>query len=188
MTNKSSDSTFKIESQLSILYFIPERYFQPSIQVGHLSYTFTEDIKIISGFAKYLFIGIEDYGSASFTGFANLSYLLLRNTLPVLLLVHLATTPDPAVQPGGERIYYRSSYAVQTTWHLIGMATKFSPGMKHRHYRFQSGYTGGGVNIYRNATPIILNTDSTILLKGDHDFSAAARHGFINAIVGNLID
>jgi hypothetical protein len=44
------------------------------------------------------------------------------------------------------------------------------------------------VNLYGDTTPIIFNANGTIFLNSDHNFGAAASHGFINAIVGDFID
>ena len=43
------------------------------------------------------------------------------------------------------------------------------------------------MNLYRNAPPIIFNANGTVFLNSDHDFGAAASHGFINAIVDDFI-
>jgi len=73
VSNEASNATLKVEGQLTVSFFIPESYFQPLIQISHLSYALTQGIKIISGFTEYLLIGIEGDGSASIPVFINFS-------------------------------------------------------------------------------------------------------------------
>ena len=73
VANETGNATLKVEGQLTVSFFIPDSYFQPLIQIGHLSYALTQGIKIISGFTEYLLIGIEGDGSAGTSVFINFS-------------------------------------------------------------------------------------------------------------------
>ncbi|MBA7638778.1 hypothetical protein ES703_46434 [subsurface metagenome] len=44
------------------------------------------------------------------------------------------------------------------------------------------------MNIHGNAAPVVFHPDGAVLLKSNHDFSAATSHGFVNAIIDNFID
>ncbi|MBA7479277.1 hypothetical protein ES707_14711 [subsurface metagenome] len=106
VANEASNSSLKVEGLLAVFPFIPETYFQLLIQVGHFSQPLAQSIKIVVDLTKYLFIGEKGNGSAGATGFANLGYFSLGYTLPVVLLILLAITPDTNPEPGGKGIYY----------------------------------------------------------------------------------
>ena len=112
MANKAGNTTLELESPLGVFSFIFKVYLQFLVQIGHLTHTLTQGVKIIADFAEYLLISIEGEGSAGVTGFADHRHLSLRYTLLIFLLVHLTIAPDTNAAPGGESVYYRSTHAM----------------------------------------------------------------------------
>ncbi|MBA7555358.1 hypothetical protein ES705_48019 [subsurface metagenome] len=106
VANEASNPSLKVEGLFAVFPFIPKAYFQLLVQVGHLSQTLAQGIKIVVDFTKYLLISNKGDGSAGTTGFANLGYLRLWYALPVFLLIQFAIASDINPEPGGKSIYY----------------------------------------------------------------------------------
>ena len=81
-------------------------YFQSFIQVCHLAQALKQAIKIISGIAKDFFISKEGDSGAGITGFADYSYLTLRDPPFIFLLIELAVASDVNLEPERERIHH----------------------------------------------------------------------------------
>src|SRR4030067_1219135 len=90
--HKAGNAAFKIVSPLGILAFVPQGYFQPLIEVGHLPQALTYRIEIIADFAENLFISQEGDDGAGALGVADGFYRPLGHTLLVFLLVKFAVT------------------------------------------------------------------------------------------------
>ncbi|MBA7663501.1 hypothetical protein ES703_71546 [subsurface metagenome] len=188
VTDKAGNAPLKVEGPLAIFTFIENGYFQLFIEVSHLPQALADGAEIVGSLAEYLLIGKEGNGGAGIVSLTNLGHLSLGHTLLIFLLVYLAVTPDVNAAPGGEGVDHRSAHAVQATGHLVSLPTEFRPGVQRGHHRLQRRQVGGGVNLYRNTAPVIFNPDGTILLKGDYNLVTAPGHGFVNAVIGNLID
>ena len=102
-------------------------------------------------------------------------------------MVYLTVTLDINITPLGQGVDHRSADAMQAAGYHVGLAAEFSPGMKHGHYRFQGGYLGGGMNIYRDTAPVIRDAYGIILINCHNDTIAATGHGFIDAVISNLV-
>ena len=113
VADEAGNSTLEVEGLFALFNFIFEAYFQPLIQVGHLSQAFAEDIKTVFDLTEYLLIGSKSSGSAGVTGFANYLDRLFGYALPVFLEVGLAVKPDTDLTPGREGIDYRGADAMQ---------------------------------------------------------------------------
>ena len=89
VANEASNPAIKVEGlgPFVAFLFLPKRYFQTLIQVGHLSHPFTQEVEIIADSIEYLLIGKEGDGGAGISGFTNLGYLSLGYALLVFLLV-----------------------------------------------------------------------------------------------------
>ncbi len=106
----------------------------------------------------------------------------------VLLAVQLAVALDLDDAELGEGVDHRGADAVQAAGHLVGLAAELGPGVEHGHDRFQGGDLGGRVDIHRDAAPVVLDGDGLVRLQGDDDAVAAAGHGLVDGVVGDLID
>ncbi|MBA7609604.1 hypothetical protein ES703_16795 [subsurface metagenome] len=188
MADEAGDAALKVKGLLALSLFVSEVDFQALVQVGHLANSLAEDVKIICGFAEYLLICVKGYGGAGLTSLANFSDWPLRYTLAVLLLVFMAVAPHVTADVGREGIDHRSPHPMQTTGNLIDTTTELGAGVQDGHHCLQSGNTGGGMDIYRYAPPVVLDSNAAILPENDHDFVATTCHGLVNAVVGDFID
>ena len=63
-----------------------------------------------------------------------------------------------------ERVDHGCAYAVQPAGDGIRLAAELAARMEGSHDRFHSRHAGCGVNIHRDATPIVLNPHRAIRL------------------------
>ena len=79
----------------------------------------------------------------------------------------LAVAPDPQPQPGRERIDDGDADAVQAARYFVGILVEFSAGVQLGHDDFGRGNAFLGMNIGRNAAPVVGDGDRAIGIERD---------------------
>ena len=84
---------------------------------------------------------------------------------------------------GGEGIDHGRTNAVETTGYLIYRAVKLAAGMKNGIDNANGRDLLGWMDVYRDASSVILNADATVPLQGNMYLAAKACKLLINGIV-----
>ena len=104
------------------------------------------------------------------------------------LEINPALAADTNLQPFGKSIDYGSSYAVQTSGHLVSSTAELSACMKHGKDHLHRRNAGLVIDSHRNAASIVSNCNRIILLNRHVNIFAEACQGLIHGIVYNLIN
>jgi len=110
------------------------------------------------------------------------------NSLGVGLMIDLAIAVDFHFKKSGKRIDHRYAYSMKSAGNLVGIIIEFSAGMKLGHDNFHRRHPFSFMNTDRNAATVVHHTDAVVLVNNDLDGVADSGHGFIDAVVHNLVD
>ncbi len=189
--HEAGHAALKVECVGGILGFIEQGDLEHLVKVRDLPQPLQQGFGVIAGVAEYLLIGQEGGGGAGITevpGFAHDLELALRDALLVFLPVYLAVPLDVHPQPGGEGVDRRSADAMQSAADLVMLAAEFGAGMQRGHDRFQGGLLGYRMGVHGNAAAVVLDLHVVVVHEGHRDLVAAAGHGFVDAVVDDLVD
>ena len=101
--------------------------------------------------------------------------------------VHIAIAADRDVEPLGQRVYHRHTYAVQTAAELIVLIREFTAGVQRRENDLYAGLLLLRVQINRHTPPVIGNGNRTIGMHNNINLIRVARQGLVNRVIDNLL-
>jgi len=101
--------------------------------------------------------------------------------------------PDGQLQPLRQRVDDRHPHAMQTARHLVSVAAfvgvvELSAGVKLGHDHFGGGNPFLGVDIHRDAAPVVPDRDGIVGVDFHRDGRGMSRQSLVNAVVHDLID
>jgi len=105
------------------------------------------------------------------------------SSITVFIAVKLPVSADLYDHMGGEGIDHGRTNAVETTGYLIYRAVKLAAGMKNGIDNANGRDLLGWMDVYRDASSVILNADATVPLQGNMYLAAKACKLLINGIV-----
>ena len=106
----------------------------------------------------------------------------------VLLAVEVAILGDRHLQPGGQGVDHAHAHAVQAAGDLVSPAAELAARVQHRKADLYRGPAELGVDARGDAAAVVGHADGVVLLDGDLDGVADARHGLVDGVVHDLID
>ena len=105
------------------------------------------------------------------------------SSITVFIAVKLPVSADLYDHMGGEGIDHGGTNAVETTGYLIYRAVKLAAGMKNGIDNANGRNLLGWMDVYRDASSVILNADAAVPLQGNMYLAAKACKLLINGIV-----
>ncbi len=102
--------------------------------------------------------------------------------------VFLAVAPDAQPQEDRECVDHGDADAVQTARDLVGILVELSARVQLGHDDLRGGDTFLGVDIGRNAAPVVGDGHGAIRIEGHRDLGRIARQRLVDRIVDHLID
>jgi hypothetical protein len=108
--------------------------------------------------------------------------------LGILLGIGPSIPADFRSQVFGQTVDHRPTDSVKSAGDFIRTAAELSSGVQSSHYSFQGGFSGGWVDIYGDATTVVLNRDYTFGIQFDFYQVTKASHGLIDGVIENFVD
>ncbi len=90
-------------------------------------------------------------------------------------------------KPFGKCIYYRCTYTVQTAGYLVSSTAEFTARMQDGKYNFYGRDSLFLINLNRNTTAVINNSNGIVFIDGDIDYRTVSCKCFIHCIINYLI-
>jgi hypothetical protein len=87
------------------------------------------------------------------------------------------------LKPLGNGVDALGSHSVQATGNLVGACAELSTCVEVGKHQFESRHIVLRVNVYRNASPVIVDGAGTIQVNGDFDVFAKPGESLVNGIV-----
>ena len=159
------------------------------IQEGQLAKTMLQRGEIEHRAGKGLVRGQEgDMRSGHLAGIPTSASAALGLAMaePDIMLAPVAI--DRQIEPCRQRIHHRDTDTVEATRHLVGIIVELSAGMKLRHDHFGGGDTFLGMNLDRDAAPIVGHGDRPVGIQDHLDNVAMAGKRLVDGVVHHLVD
>ena len=186
--HKRNQPSLVLQFLFNIRAFILKGNLDAFIQKSQFSETAQQNIKIKRDNGKYFRVcGKVNLGSPFVCCPPNLKLAGLFS-LCVSLIINFAFRIDFQFNEDRQSVDDRNTNAMKPSGNLIGTVVKFSAGMKFCHDDFDSRNIFLFVNSDRNASAIIFNADAVIQVNDYLDIIAISGHGFIDAVIYNLVD
>ncbi len=90
-------------------------------------------------------------------------------------------------QPFRERVDHRYTHAMKSARHLVGVLVELPAGVQHRKGQFNAGDLLGGMEVHRDAAPVVGNGDRVVGVDRYHDRVAEAGQRLVDGIVHHLV-
>ena len=102
--------------------------------------------------------------------------------------MRLALAEDAQLEPLGEGIDHRDADPVQPAGHLVGVLVEFPAGMQLGHDDLGRRNAFLGVDIDRNAAPVVAHGDRAVAVQHHLDGIAEAGQRLVDRVVHHLVD
>src|SRR4249920_2606866 len=133
-----------------------------AIEECQLTQPLRQNIETELAHLKDLGIRLEGHLRAALLRFPDLLQRRLRIAAPVTLLVDLTVALDFDFQSFRQRVDHGYADAVQPAGNFVGILVEFAAGVKFGQYHFGRGDLFSGVDIDRNAAPVVDDRDAVI--------------------------
>ena len=150
-------------------------------QTGH------QGVEVVVNFFENGVVGQEGHVGTGLIGITNYGQRLNGFAAFKDDLVDLTAAVNLYLNPIGQGIYNRGTYAVQTTGYFVSAAAEFTAGMQNGINNFYTGDALLGLNINRDTTAVIGNGNRIIGINSNSNFVAVAGKGLIYRVVYDLI-
>ncbi|MCG3118401.1 MAG: hypothetical protein ALAOOOJD_00590 [bacterium] len=158
------------------------------VKKRQLPQPFDQGIKIKFLLAENFVVGKErDFGAGAFA-FANGFDIVHRRATGVFLHVDVAVAGNFHHHPFRKRIDDGNADAVQTAGHFVRFFVKLAAGVQLGHHHFERRPFDDGMEINRNAAPVIFNGDAAIFVDGHLDFITKTDEGLVNGVINDFVD
>ena len=114
--------------------------------------------------------------------------LVLRHAARVVLAIALAVAAHRDGQFLGQGIDAGHAHAVQTAGHLVARIVELAAGVQLGHDHLHGGYAFLGMDIHRDAAPVVAHGHGIVRMQDHRDPRTIASHGFVNGVVHHFID
>src|SRR5690606_16477636 len=104
-------------------------------------------------------------------------------SVAVLLLVGLSVAVNRQHQLFGQGVHHRHADAMEAAGNLVGIVVELSTRVQHRHNYFGGGSSLVGMQIHRDATPVIRDGHGLVGMDGYRDDTAVPRQGLVDRVV-----
>ena len=104
----------------------------------------------------------------------------------VALLVDLAAAADLHLERLGEGVHDRHADAVQAAGHLVGALVELAAGVQLGEHDLRRRHALGGVDLDRDAAPVVLDRDAGVDVDGHVDAGAVAGQRLVDRVVDDL--
>ena len=168
---------------LAVLVLHPkvgERERDAGIQEGQVAQPMGQNIVVVNGRREDRGIGVEDDGRTRLVGFAYYFDAVQRFSIGKLLHVHLAVATNLGTQIGRQGIHTRHTYTVQTARHFVRAFIKFTTGVQHRKYHFESRLVLLLVHVDRDTPTVVDNLYRVVFVDIYLDVSGITGHGLVD--------
>ena len=178
--------------------FVAEDDLESAVQEGHRLQTLEHGTRHELGA-----FGGEDRGvgpehdggaglaSATGRGAGRAEFALRLAAVAELLLVSLAIAVDLEGHALRQRVHHRHTHTVQTTRHLVALATELAAGVQNGEHDFGRALAlvwARRIRIDRNATPVVLHSATAVGKERHADTRAVTRHRLVDRVVDDLPD
>jgi hypothetical protein len=167
---------------------VSDRDSQTCVQEGELAETLGENVEGEFRRGKYLWVWVEGHACPGLVGDAD----CLEGTLGDAALIGLAPdfsgAFDLQLEAFGKCVYDRNSDTVEAAGNFIGGIVELSTGVKSRQNHLGCGAFLDEMKIDWNATSIIDDGDTRILVNDNRNFGTKAADRFVDRVVYDLID
>src|SRR3569623_3008031 len=133
--------------------------------------------------SEYQRAGLETNGCAGGAAITDFSQRRYRITQSIGLFKHLAVPVDGQLQFFRERIHYGYAHAMQPTRDFVGIAVELTPGVEYGHNDLSGRPSRLGVNVHRDAPPVVCYGYGTVAVHYDLYFRTITRQGLIHGII-----
>jgi len=99
-----------------------------------------------------------------------------------------AIAPDREVEPLRERIDDGDAHAVEAAGNLVGVLVEFPARVQLSHDDFGGRDAFAGVDVRRNAAPVIGDFDGSIRVQNHMHMLGMPRESLVNRVVHHLVD
>ena len=168
---------------LGLAFFIwahvAQRDGDAGIQISQLAHALGDDVVLVFSGGEDGVVGPELLSCASQFGLSNHLDRVERDAALVFLLIDFAVAVNLREHSCGERIDAADAHAVQTAAHLVAAFVELTAGMEHRHDHLEGRLVHLLVLVHGNAAAVVLHGDGVVLVDGDLDVGAKARHRFV---------
>ena len=103
-------------------------------------------------------------------------------------LVLAVITIDRQLQPFRQCVHHRHTNTMQSAGYLVGIIVELTAGMKLRHDHLGRRHTLLGVDLDRNAAPVVGDRHRPVAIQDHLDKVAMSGQRLIDGVVDNLID
>ena len=142
--------------------------FQALVQVRHLLEALAQHIEVIGNVLEYLDVRRERHRRARLAAAATRQrlrrQLRLSPTARESLPVQSSVSANLDLKALRERVDHRCAHAVQPAGYSVSLAAELAARVQRGHHRLHGGHAGRGVNINRNASSVVFDTNDAIRL------------------------
>ncbi len=185
--HERSDPAFEVKSHHPAIAFIDEADGQSFGQKGHLAKALDQRVEFEIDFLEDRRIGEEGRFRARVRGLSNDLHFGRRHTALIPLPVNLAVPLDFDRQPLGQRIHGGNTDPVQSGSDFVALTAEFAAGVEDRHDHLQCGESRTGMNIYRDASPVVFHSHAVVLVNDNADTRTGTSQCFVDAVIYNLV-
>src|SRR5690606_16643477 len=100
--------------------------------------------------------------------------------------VGVAVAVDLDVQPGGQRVDDGGADAVEPAGRGVGHAAELAARVQPGHHQLDAGEPGLGLQVDRDAAPVVGDLDGPVGVHGHADVGAVPGEGLVDAVVDDL--
>jgi hypothetical protein len=101
--------------------------------------------------------------------------------------VELAVARDLDLEPGRERVDDRDADAVQSARDLVAVRVELAAGVQRGHHDLERRALGLGVQVDRDAAPVVGDRDRVVAVDDDADRVAVAGERLVDRVVHDLV-
>ena len=186
--HEGGQPTLVLMPLLRTVAFVGEHDREALVQVRHLTKTVVQGLEVVVELGEDLRVRLEGDVRAASLRLTDVLELLLLDPPGITLVVLVAVTEDFDLEPLGQRVHDAHSNPVQAPGHLVAVLVELAAGVERRHGELHPGHPFLGVDIHRNATPVVGHLDRAVLPERDAYLRAEARHGLVDGVVHHLVD
>ena len=151
-------------------------------------HTGMQDLIVINGIIEHLRIRLEGNFRSGLVSFTHDGHFLGDMTPGKLHFIDVAFLIYPYPQPFGQGIYNRRTNTVQTAGNFITATAEFTAGMQHGKYNFQRRLSGLCLDINRDTTTIVGDSNGITGIDGHSNIFTVSGQSFIDRVIHDLID
>ena len=161
---------------------------QSLVEIGSLTQLRYQPTKIVSYLRENLRVGIVGHGRALPAHPLVLHQVGSRSPSRIILGIAHSAATDFDVQLRSQGVHHRSPYAVQSSGHFVRAAVELATRVQRGHNRFQPGYSRVGMDVHRDAAPVIRHAHGAIGGNAQINSVAVTGERLVHCVIQQFLD